>query len=144
MQVNLPVADRDNMIRATTMSVQSSGIATLWLLIICAGCQIHPQVSFRSDVYPILEKNCVDCHTPPRGKGYRESGLNMDDYESLMKGTVFGPVILPGDSRKSILNMLVEGRADSSMRMPHNADEPLTEDEIRILHLWVAQGAHDN
>lgn len=130
--------------KAMTMSVQSAGIAALWLLMICAGCQIHPQVSFRSDVYPILEENCIGCHTPPRGKGYRESGLNMEDYESLMKGTVFGPVILPGDSKKSILNMLVEGRADSSMRMPHNADVPLTENEIRILHLWVEQGAPDN
>lgn len=127
-----------------TMPVHTASIATLWLLICCAGCQLHPQISFRSDVYPILESNCVDCHVPPRGKGYRKSGLNLENYESLMAGTVFGPVIVPGDSKKSTLNRLVEGRADASLRMPHNADEPLTEHEIRILHLWVEQGARDN
>jgi hypothetical protein len=68
----------------------------------------------------------------------------MENYESIMTGTVYGPVIVPGDSKRSILNMLVEGRADASMRMPHNEDEPLTGDELRILHLWVKQGARDN
>jgi len=126
------------------MPLRSAAIITLLLFLVCAGCHTHPQVSFRKDVYPILEENCVDCHTPPGGKGYRKTGLNMENYESIMTGTIYGPVIVPGNSKKSILNMLVEGRADASMRMPHNANAPLTEDELRILHLWVKQGARDN
>lgn len=126
------------------MPIRSASIMTLLLFLVCAGCQTHPQISFRKDVYPIFEENCVDCHTPPRGKGYRKTGLNMENYDSIMTGTVYGPVIVPGDSKRSILNMLVEGRADTSMRMPHSEDEPLTDDELRILHLWVKQGARDN
>ena len=126
------------------MPVRLAFIATLLLFIACEGCQTYPQINFRKDVYPILKENCVDCHRPPRGKGYRKSGLNMENYESLMAGTIYGPVIVPGNSKRSILNMLVEGRADASMRMPHNEDEPLTDDEINILHLWVKQGARDN
>jgi len=40
--------------------------------------------------------------------------------------------------------MLVEGRADASLRMPHQRAEPLTAEEIGILRLWVDQGARDN
>jgi hypothetical protein len=64
----------------------------------------------------------------------------MGSYESIMEGTVYGPVIVPGDSRHSILNMLVEGRADISMRTPH----PLTVEDIETLRLWVDQGAINN
>lgn len=114
------------------------------LLIQLAGCSSQPRVSFRNDVYPILEKNCLVCHIPPHGKGYVKTHLNMQSYETLMEGTYYGPVILPGDSLHSILNMLVEGRAEASLRMPHERDEPLTEHEIKVLQLWVDQGAHNN
>ena len=126
------------------MPIQSAATTALLLSIVGAGCQVQKQISFRNDVYPILDEHCVDCHTPPRGEGYRTTGLNMENYASVMAGTIYGPVIVPGDSKRSILNMLVEGRADASMQMPHNQDEALTDDEIRILHLWVKQGARDN
>lgn len=64
----------------------------------------------------------------------------MDSYESLMEGTIYGPVVVPGDSRHSILNMLVEERLNSSIRTTH----PLTEEETVILRLWVDQGAKNN
>ena len=126
------------------MPLQAAFIIALPLLVFCAGCRTQPQISFRDDVYPILQENCVDCHTPPRGSGYRKTGLSLANYSSLMAGTIYGPVIVPGDSNRSILNMLVEGRADASMRMPHDRKEALSADEIRILNLWVTQGAHDN
>jgi hypothetical protein len=115
-----------------------------WLLLVCYGCQLRPEISFRNNVYPVLEANCVACHTSPAGEGYRVSGLNMESYQTLMAGTDYGPVIIPGSSKGSILNMLVEGRADASMRMPHNRDKPLSDDEIAVLRLWVNQGAQDN
>ena len=107
-------------------------------------CQTQPVISFSRDVYPLLEQNCLECHRPPDGKGYRLTGLNMEDYDSLMAGTMYGPVIVPGNAGRSILNMLVEGRADDSMRMPHNRATPLKEEEIRVLQLWVRQGAQNN
>jgi hypothetical protein len=109
-----------------------------------AGCAARQTISYHQDVYPVLKTNCLACHRPPEGKGYLKTHLSMESYQSLMKGTYYGPVIVPGDSRKSILNMLVEGRADASLRMPHQRDEPLTAQEIEILRLWVDQGARDN
>ena len=38
-----------------------------------------------------------------------QTRLSMESYQSLMQGTLYGPVIVPGDGRQSILNMVVEG-----------------------------------
>lgn len=114
------------------------------LVAFLAGCVSQPRVSFQRDVYPILEENCLACHRPPQGEGYQKTRLSMQSYETLLQGTLYGPVIMPGNSRHSILNMLVEGRVDRSMRMPHGRAEPLTQHQIEVLRLWVEQGAHNN
>ena len=100
-------------------------------------------VSFRGDVQPILKSKCIECHRSPDGKGFVKTGLSMATYEDLMRGTIYGPVVMRGDSQHSILNMLVEGRADPSMRMPHGR-KPLATEEIEILRIWVDQGALNN
>lgn len=119
--------------------------ASIILIGLCAlaGCATH-QVSYRHDVVPILEQRCRACHVAPDGAGYQATGLLMDSYESLMNGSDYGPVIVAGDSRRSILNMLVEGRAGKMQRMPHDDDEGLSDEEIEILKEWVNQGAPNN
>lgn len=99
-------------------------------------------VSFAEDVVPILQMRCAGCHQPG-GKGYANSGLDLRTYEDLMKGTRYGPVIVPGNALVSNLNVLVEGRADLKLRMPHNSGK-LTRCEIDVLHRWVNQGALNN
>ena len=102
------------------------------------------QVSFQHDVVPILEGRCIKCHAPPDGAGYRTTGLSLLTYDSLMHGTDYGPVIVAGDSRRSILNMLVEGRAGKQQRMPHNEQQGLSNTQIETLKNWVNQGALNN
>ena len=108
------------------------------------GCATDPTISYQLDISPILKDNCLQCHVSPNGVGYLNTGLNMTSYETLMHGTIYGPVIVPGDSRRSILNKLVEGRAGNYMRMPHDKKDPLTEEEIEMLRLWVNQDAKNN
>lgn len=115
-------------------------IANLFLLTGCA----TQQVSYRNDVVPIIESRCIMCHVSPDGTGFKATGLEMDSYESLMQGTVYGPVVIAGDSRRSILNMLVEGRAGKLQRMPHNEDEALSSEQIETLKNWVNEGAENN
>src|SRR5512147_3280608 len=93
-------------------------------LVLLAGCATEQTISYQQDVYPILATNCLECHRPTDGTGYLQTRLNLETYQSLMKGTVYGPVIVPGNSRQSILNRLVEGRAGASLRMPHQRDQP--------------------
>jgi len=114
--------------------------------LILLGCeqQQQPQVSYKADVRPFLDNYCMRCHGEG-GKGSKASGLRMDDYDSLMKGTVHGPVIKPGDSFTSAMVMLVEGRADPSLRMPHDEEGPApTQAEIDMVKTWIDQGAKNN
>lgn len=75
------------------------------------GCASTPGVSYQREIRPILVDKCVACHSPPYGEGYRNTGLNLESYKTLMNGSIYGPVVIPGNSASSPLVMLVEGRA---------------------------------
>lgn len=113
-------------------------------LLALGGCEGKPaKVSYKADVAPILEKHCTSCHTPGQA-GYVASGFNLEGYDSLMKGTRYGPVVLKGDPLTSALVMLIEGRVDPSIKMPHGGQNPMTDAEIKTIRLWVEQGAENN
>lgn len=96
-------------------------------------------VTYQADVKPIIDANCTKCHVPG-GPGYEKSGLRMDNYDGLMKGTKFGPVVVPGSSVSSTLYLLVAGKADPSIRMPHG-EAPLADADITTIATWIDQGA---
>ena len=111
------------------------------LLISCA----TQQVSYHDDVAPLLQDRCVECHTAPEGIGYQAIGLKLDSHDAVMTGTIYGPIIIAGDSRRSILNMLVEGRAAQAQCELRQSDKgPLNEQQRELLRDWVNQGALDN
>ena len=113
-------------------------------LMAASGCEKSASVvSYRTDVAPILDKHCKSCHMPGQA-GYVVSGFELAGYESLMKGTQFGPVVLPGDPLTSVLVMLIEGRVDPSLKMPHGDATTPTQDEILTIRRWVEQGAKNN
>ena len=116
----------------------------MFALLLISGCATQREISFQSDIDPILHDKCLRCHVPPNGIGYVRTGLNMQSYDTLMKGTVFGTVIIPGDSKRSVINKLIEGRAGEMMRMPHRDVKKLTTEEVEYLKLWVNQGALNN
>jgi uncharacterized membrane protein len=101
------------------------------------------KVSYAKAVVPVLQKHCLECHAPGK-QGEQASGLDMSTYQSLMKGTKFGPVIKAGDSLSSTLVILVEGRADPSLKMPHGDRPPLSSEEIKTIRQWIDQGAMNN
>lgn len=100
------------------------------------------EISYKADVQPILSQYCLECHAEG-GKGTEASGLLMTSHASLMKGTKFGSIIKPGDSLSSVLIMLVEGRADPLIKMPHGK-ESIPKEKIDVLKKWVEQGAKNN
>jgi len=96
-------------------------------------------VTYQANVKPIIDANCVSCHVPG-GAGYEKTGLRMDSYEALLKGTKFGAVVIPGSSVSSTLYRLVSGQADPSIRMPHGS-AGLPDSDVATIAAWIDQGA---
>lgn len=119
-----------------------SAILGVPALLLIASCGQESKVSFSQDVQPILQKHCVECHLDG-GAGFKASGFLVESYDSVMKGTKFGPVIVPGDSISSSLYRLVAGEVDKSIRMPHGKN-PISDGEIATIETWIAQGANNN
>jgi hypothetical protein len=121
-------------------------LGSILLALACVGCA--RQVSFKSDVDPILKASCLSCHAPG-GAGYAASGFSVENYQSVMKGTRYGPVIDPGSSINSTLSRLIKHEADPSIAMPksHSPGMPsefLQPKQIEIIEKWIDQGAKDN
>ncbi|MFQ5566984.1 MAG: c-type cytochrome domain-containing protein, partial [Paracoccaceae bacterium] len=99
-------------------------------------------VSFREDVFPILQLRCLECHQPG-GEGYEKSGFDMRTYESLMKGARHGPMVVPGSIIESNLLAMIDRRTSPELWMPHGKKQ-LSKCERQTLRFWVAQGARNN
>jgi len=96
-------------------------------------------VTYVADVEPIVQQHCMECHVAGQ-EGAEKSGFLMDSYEAVMKGTRFGPVIVPDSSESSSLYLMVAGKADASIRMPHSK-APLSTEQITTIRLWIDKGA---
>ena len=120
-----------------------SNAILLTMIAILPACATK-QISYQLDVTTILDDNCNGCHMVPDGYGYKATGLNMDSYDALMQGTIYGPIIIAGDSQRSIFNKLVEGRAGNLQQIKHGEKEGISEEEIEVLKIWVDQGALNN
>ncbi len=109
--------------------------------VLVAGCS-EGTISYQADIKPILEKNCYECHVVG-GKGYEKSGFLIDSYQGLMKGTKFGPVIVPDSAISSSLYLLVAGKTNASIQMPHDRS-PISEEQVVAIEAWIDQGAKNN
>ena len=118
-------------------------ISLFTLTIILLACA-YQQVSYERDIAPLLARNCNGCHSAPNGQGYRATGLRMDSYGSIINGTMYGSVIVAGDSRRSILNKRVEGRTGKKQCNLRSDKEGISKEAIEVLKDWVDQGALNN
>ena len=113
-----------------------------------SGCT--EQVSYKDDVYPVLQNNCFVCHDG-KGEGSQASGFMLLTYDDLMKGTKYGQVVKPGDSLSSTLYLMIDHQVDPSIQMPpHHGSAadgqmgPLSRDAILTIKTWIDQGAKNN
>lgn len=105
-------------------------------LVACMNVKLDHEVDFVSEVKPLLESRCLECHH----KRYVFAGLNLETKALAMKGGRSGPVIIPGAPHQSLLyNVLLLGH-ESPVAMPPTP-EKLEKDHEQILHDWIQQGA---
>lgn len=88
---------------------------------------------FRDTVAPILERNCVGCHSGNKPKG----GLSLVSVKSAMSGGESGASIVPGKPDESSLLDYISG---NDPEMPKDA-KPLSAEEVESIRQWIAAGA---
>jgi len=93
-------------------------------------------VTFSSDIQPILQKGCVECHGPKKAKGK----LRLDSLLAVLKGSEDGKIVVPGDSAKSTLVHSVALPIKKAMP-PKGKGTPLSKEEIGLIRAWIDQGA---
>jgi len=89
---------------------------------------------FAKEVRPILAARCYSCHGPD----VQQNGLRLDSLASILKGSDYGKVIVPGHSSDSrIVRRLM---AQERPQMPYGGP-PLSNDQITVIRKWIDTGA---
>src|ERR1051326_631029 len=89
---------------------------------------------FKKHVRPVLVETCRGCH----GGKKTEAELDISDRESLLKGGVNGPPVIPGKSKESLLYRLIAH--NKAPGMPFK--QPALSDEIVARFAdWIDNGA---
>jgi mono/diheme cytochrome c family protein len=86
-----------------------------------------------SRVDAIFQEKCVACH----GHTTRQSGLNLESFDSLMLGGKRGASIIAGKSGESLLVKYIVGTVKP--RMP--LGDQLSVEEIDAIKAWIDAGA---
>ena len=95
-------------------------------------------VSYSQDIQPLFDQRCTFCHGPNSIAGQAPNGLMLDNYENTMLGSLFLPVVQPGQPDNSTLVLLLR-----SGGMPATGPK-LTSEQISMVERWIAQGARNN
>jgi cytochrome c553 len=97
--------------------------------ILAAAANAQRAPLFKSEVLPVLEKNCTSCH----GESKKMAGLDLSTFAGLMAGGTSGPAIAPGKPERSLLWKMVE-----SDKMPMGGT--LTAAHKQLLKTYIEQG----
>src|ERR1043165_7871624 len=88
-------------------------------------------------IRPLFENKCYTCHNKSKKKG----GLRLDEPSFILKGGKDGKVIEPGNADASdMIKRLLLPRNDEN-HMPPKEKPQLKENEIELIHWWIATGA---
>ena len=117
------------------------------LLLLAAALPSGAAVNFRTQVWPILSKQCVDCHRAPykdtAGKiANPKGGLRLDGAGPIMKGGTDGDAVVAGDPDKSSIYQRILLPPDHEDVMPPKGKGKLLSfDESELIKQWIIEGA---
>lgn len=106
-------------------------------------------ISFKDDVFPVISKHCLPCHSEDN---FNPSELSLDSYDLLMQGGKNGALTVPGKANESLLIKKLGEAPPFGERMPLNKKQVisegkakyLSEAELKIIAEWINQGAKNN
>src|SRR5690606_28816149 len=109
---------------------------TLAILLLAPGACREEKVDFRTQIKPILNKNCIACHSGVKRNGGFSVLFRQDALDTTESGK---RAIVPGHPEKSEMIRRLTA-SDPEERMPYKED-PLSAEEIDLLTRWIRQGA---
>jgi uncharacterized membrane protein len=101
---------------------------------------VQEAMAYSDVIKPLLQTKCYSCH----GKNKQKGKLRMDDSLRLMKGGKDGVVIVPGNIEKSEMIRRISLPRDDDDHMPPKEKSQLSDQEIALIHWWIATGASFN
>src|SRR5439155_7240892 len=84
---------------------------------------------FKTEILPVLEKNCVSCHGPKQ----KMAKLDLSSFAAMMDGSSSGPVIAPGKPERSLMWKMIENDT-----MPQGGK--LTTAEKQLIKSYIQYG----
>jgi len=117
-----------------TLKIMTRTTSTFFTILLCSGYTIlaaeTPDISkidvtklppasknkgltYAKDIRPLLEASCFRCHGEQRAKG----GLKLTTLNNVLNGGEDGKVVVPGDSKKSLL-VIAAAQIDEETAMP--------------------------
>ena len=94
-------------------------------------------IDFASDVRPLLENRCINCHHAGALMGH----LNLESRAKAFAERPGGPVIVPGKPGASKLYIALNLADDNPKAMPPEGHR-IPESERDVIKRWIAQGAN--
>ena len=112
------------------------------LLGVPAGTATDPTIGggttfYGARIQPIFTRNCVTCHSREK----RKAGLRLDTYAGIMRGGKRGAIVKAGDLRGSDLFRRITLPSTDDNFMPKGGKPPLSPDQVKLIELWIADGA---
>jgi hypothetical protein len=94
-----------------------------------------PLVCFQDQVLPLINSNCAipGCHD-----GNSNEGAALTNYENISK------YVTPGKPNQSKLYEVVTKNSSQEEFMPPSPRNPLTQNQINLISIWILQGAENN
>src|SRR5690242_14730128 len=89
---------------------------------------------FKTEILPVLEKNCVGCHGPNQ----KMARLDLSSFAGMMEGSSSGPVIAPGKPERSLMWKLIENDTMPQGGKLSHADKQLIKSYIQYGRFPVA------
>ncbi len=99
---------------------------------------VETRVSPRKIIVATLNLKCLLCH----GRRGQEGGLDIRTRDSLLRGGVSGPAIVPGKPEESLLiQRIVAEEMPPAEHQSRLSYRPVTSTELQELRRWIADGA---
>ena len=102
--------------------------------LLAASAAAAEPVNYDTDIKPIFRRYCLKCH----GEDTQKADLNLQTYETALKGGSGGKVFVAGRASASRLYEAIT-EEDAAARMPPNSP-PLPQEQVELIRKWIQEG----